>query len=474
MRRWLVVGVLAGVPLLGAGCDGWRDAFSPRAETAARANEERLTVDRLAELAGQGKQVPLEPAAISRVARVWVDYMLFTDALAAGPQSMLRDSATALAAMWPLVSQLKWERFHEQRVARDADFTPQQVDSAFRLGDLRMFQHILFQVPPNSTAEMDARKKSQADRLLPQARSAGAGFARLATRYSEDPGSRVQGGHLGLTGRGQFVQAFEDAAWALEPGGVSPVVKSPFGYHIIRRPPLAEVRDSFKTDIEERALFRADSLYIDSITIRREIEPVKRAPDIVRQAVQDIDAARTNDRAVVKYSGGAFRVRDVARWLGALDPGVVQALPQATDEQVNQFLRVVVQRQLLIQQAESAGVTLTPDEWQMVRAQHDSMITILASVLGLGADTAIESTPRATVDDYLERVLAGQARFFPVPPFLGEVLREHAEWSVNQAGIRRAVELARGIRARADSAQRAAPPALPVPSDTGRAGGEGP
>lgn len=61
----------------------------------------------------------------------------------------------------------------------------------------------------------------------------GADFADLATRLSQDPGSARQGGMLPFAQRGQFVKEFEDAAFALQPGEMSPVVKSPFGYHII-------------------------------------------------------------------------------------------------------------------------------------------------------------------------------------------------------------------------------------------------
>ncbi|MDP3910293.1 MAG: hypothetical protein Q8Q14_07860, partial [Gemmatimonadales bacterium] len=127
MRRLRLVGVVTVLALL-LGCGGLRDAFSPRAEVAARANDEQLSVERLGVLAGTGKSVPLEPAMISRLARVWTDYMLFAQAITAGEN--LRDSATALAAMWPLVSQLKWERFHEQAVAQAAEFSPAQLDSA--------------------------------------------------------------------------------------------------------------------------------------------------------------------------------------------------------------------------------------------------------------------------------------------------------------------------------------------------------
>lgn len=456
---------LVFVALTLVGCDALRDAFSPRPEIVARANDQTLTVERMAEWAGTGKQVPLDPLALSRLAHVWVDYALLAQALAAGQD--LRDSATMAAAMWPLVSQLKWEHFHDRLTAQGANLSTQQVDSAYQAGQVRMFQHILLQVPPNNPT-VDGQKRRQAEQLLPQARSAGARFGQLAGRYSDDNGSKVQGGSLGVSARGQYVQAFEDAAWQLAPGAVSDVVKSPFGYHIIRRPPLAEVRDSFRSGLEERVMFRGDSLYLDSLSVKRRIEPVSRAPALVRATVQDLEVARANRQVLVKYRGGAFRVRDLARWLAALDPSLAQALPQATDEQITQFLKAIVQRQLLLEQADSAGVTLTAEDWQQLRAQHDSGMALLSQILNLTPEMLRDSaaTPEARlafamarVNDYMDRVVHGRARFFPVPPFLGETLRARARWSVDEAGVRRALERAQQIRLAADSLR--GPPGVP-------------
>ncbi len=76
-------------------------------------------------------------------------------------------------------------------------------------------------------------KHSQALRVLEELKE-GRGFGELARRYSTCPSGK-RGGDLGFFGRGQMVRGFENAAFALEVGGISQPVKTQFGYHIIKR-----------------------------------------------------------------------------------------------------------------------------------------------------------------------------------------------------------------------------------------------
>jgi len=90
--------------------------------------------------------------------------------------------------------------------------------------------HILLEVTPSEEARRAAREKIM--KAMYQLEE-GAEFDSVAREYSEDPSAEF-GGKLGFTNRGDLVSAYEEAAYALEPGEISSIVESPFGFHIIR------------------------------------------------------------------------------------------------------------------------------------------------------------------------------------------------------------------------------------------------
>lgn len=88
-------------------------------------------------------------------------------------------------------------------------------------------------ISPRPTEQAKAQAKAQADSIVLELRRGG-DFATAARRFSEDPGSREQGGSLNWFRRGVMVPEFERVAFTLKPGVVSDPVESPFGYHIIQ------------------------------------------------------------------------------------------------------------------------------------------------------------------------------------------------------------------------------------------------
>jgi peptidyl-prolyl cis-trans isomerase SurA len=93
------------------------------------------------------------------------------------------------------------------------------------------FRQIVVTPAPSQAAK--DRTKAQADSIVLELRR-GADFATAARRFSQDPGSKDQGGSLNWFRRGVMVPEFERVAFSLKPGVVSDPVESPFGYHIIQ------------------------------------------------------------------------------------------------------------------------------------------------------------------------------------------------------------------------------------------------
>jgi peptidyl-prolyl cis-trans isomerase SurA len=88
-------------------------------------------------------------------------------------------------------------------------------------------------IAPRPAPQAKARTRAQADSIVLELRR-GADFATAAKRFSQDPGSKEQGGSLNWFRRGVMVPEFERVAFALRPGVVSDPVESPFGFHIIQ------------------------------------------------------------------------------------------------------------------------------------------------------------------------------------------------------------------------------------------------
>src|SRR5205085_4024419 len=101
----------------------------------------------------------------------------------------------------------------------------------------------------------------------------GGDFAKLAAQYSEDPGSGKNGGELGWIGRGRTVPEFEKAAFSLPKGQTSDLVKSSYGFHIIRVEDkqdahvktLAEVKSEIEGKIKEEKATHATEVASNSL-----------------------------------------------------------------------------------------------------------------------------------------------------------------------------------------------------------------
>jgi len=132
-----------------------------------------------------------------------------------------------------MAQRLQQQKFGEIDVTRREveEFYKTYKDSLGLIPEKFTLSHIFIDPSKSQNAKKKAREFAEA--LLDSLKN-GADFAVLATKYSDDPGSRAQGGDLGLVQRGVFYPEFEAAAFALKEGEISDVVESPVGFHIIQ------------------------------------------------------------------------------------------------------------------------------------------------------------------------------------------------------------------------------------------------
>jgi hypothetical protein len=328
---------------------------------------------------------------------------------------------------------------------------PSEVDSVYLRSGERLFQHILFSARANASDTVRSAKRRQALAALDRLRQ-GAGFGRLASQLSEDPGSRSDSGYLPLGPRGRFVASFDSAAWRLEPGQTSGLVETPYGYHILRRPGLAEVRERLSDHLLQKVGARLDSTYMDSLATARKLELVRDAPAVMRSAVEEPDAALRSPATVARFTGGELTTKDLIRWLNALPPDYSGRIGSADDSTLRQFGRILAQNTLLLRDAEANGVRLTSEEWAEMRKRYQVQLDSLRADIGLDApELRDESVPlgqrqalgATKVEQYFGRLKDNKKRLRPIPFALATVLRSRSEFQLNDAGINRSVEMAK-------------------------------
>ena len=152
--------------------------------------------------------------------------------------------AAALDARYDTLTSFKQEfaQYRDQQVrpamVSDADMLEEAHNiydnTVKQIGPEGLIQtaHILLRLDQKATEAEQRAAKVRMDSIY-NALKAGADFAELAKKVSQDPGSAAQGGLLPFVQRGQLVKEFEDAAYALKDGEMSGIVQSPYGYHII-------------------------------------------------------------------------------------------------------------------------------------------------------------------------------------------------------------------------------------------------
>ncbi len=176
----------------------------------------------------------------------------------------------------PEKRQIKYVVVDSAKIAAAATATDQDLQAyydqhrdEYRVPEQVKVSHILIKTPlPSPGAKEDekavADARAKAEGVLKELK-AGGDFSKLAEKYSDDPGSAKSGGELGWIGRGRTVPEFEKAAFSLAKGQTSDLVKSSYGFHIIRvedkhdahLKTLAEVKSEIEEKVKQQKTARA-------------------------------------------------------------------------------------------------------------------------------------------------------------------------------------------------------------------------
>ena len=169
-----------------------------------------------------------------------------------------------------LEEQLLINGFLEAALSKEAQVKPEDVEKAYGEDKTASVRHILLLTQgKNEQEKTEARKKIED--ILAKAK-AGEDFAALAKQFSEDPGSKDNGGFYQDFARGAMVKSFEDAAFSVPVGQISGIVETAYGYHILQvvdrkkeTRPLTEVRAEIEARIKQGRQVDAFSTYITKL-----------------------------------------------------------------------------------------------------------------------------------------------------------------------------------------------------------------
>ena len=170
---------------------------------------------------------------------------------------------------------------------------------AYTTPEQRTASHILFTVARDAKPADEAAAKAKAKAALAEVRKNPANFAAVAKAQSQDPGSAQAGGDLGVVEKGLFVKPVEDAIYALKEGEIGNLVKSEFGWHVIKvtsvkpatQKPLEAAKDEIVADLKKQKMSKKYSELAETFgnTVYEQSDSLKPVADKLGLKIQTVD-----------------------------------------------------------------------------------------------------------------------------------------------------------------------------------------
>ncbi len=213
----------------------------------------------------------------------------------------------------------------------------------------------------------------------------------------------------------------------------------------------------------------ADSVYLAFAEKQANVE-IQSGSAIKAKAISRNPLGYAKDAApLAKYKGGELTASEFADWIAAYPPQS-QVRPQlmaAADTLVEKFIRQIVRNELMLRAADSAKVQADSTEVNNLYLNYKNAVTQTWTGLNVDpgklADSAKKGGDKAKIaagriEQYLDKLVKNETQFVDVPYFVARALQHKFEYSVNDAGLDKAVEKAKMLRATADSLRAKNPP----------------
>ncbi|MGE5849359.1 MAG: peptidylprolyl isomerase [Candidatus Methylomirabilota bacterium] len=252
MRRWLVIAASLWVTILAG--TGWAGEATPpgppeATQAVARVNQVEITYgqfkSRLESIEKERGPIPRERWK-DLLRQMVQEEILLQGAIADG----LDKEAAVKASLEEARRRVLIEEWIRRKVLAQAQVTDEEVRKRYEESKP------LFSTETVTTSHIMVKTEADAEAILKELQ-AGKDFAELAKTRSQDTGSAEKGGNLGALRRGQTVPEFEEAAFRLQDGELSPVIKTEYGYHILKGGPhntVVQPLDEVKERIRQMLL----------------------------------------------------------------------------------------------------------------------------------------------------------------------------------------------------------------------------
>ncbi len=277
-------------------------------------------------------------------------------------------------------------KLYEEVVVKGAEATEEELRAYFdehKLGEEQVeARHILIGYREGESEELRQEALVEAVKVLEEAK-AGADFAELAQTHSDGP-SAPHGGYLGYFPRGRMVKPFEDAAFSLEPGEISDIVETRFGFHIVkvenrRSRDFEEMKEEIETYVEQPKRQKLSHDFMEELESAAQITYHDEAIDSMIALFETEEPAEEAlagaDLVLATYNGGEWTT---GRYLEFYSDFPADYMTTPSDrEEVKAILNGLIRNELLIQKAKEVGIAERPEfKKELSQLEDDALVQI--------------------------------------------------------------------------------------------------